>query len=125
MLAFCSLIVEKPHNPMINAGSILTCALLNTLVHPEMSLAEKFDFTQNYFSVSSFRVTACNTNCKFLSFTTFSAWLVGLISALITPCFYQNEKLLIVIMLSASICANTNVFQKMQTCESVWTSIFR
>lgn len=40
---------KKPHNPMINAGAILVCALLKTLVRPEMTLAEKFDFTMNYF----------------------------------------------------------------------------
>lgn len=34
---------------MINAGAILVCALMQTLVHPEMTLAEKFDFTQNWF----------------------------------------------------------------------------
>lgn len=70
-------------------------------------------------------LTALSKIFKLVSFSTFSAWLVGLISALITPCFCQNERLLIVTMLSASICANTNVFQKTQTCESVWTSIFR
>ncbi|XP_066258951.1 glutaminase kidney isoform, mitochondrial isoform X2 [Euwallacea similis] len=40
---------KKPHNPMINAGAIIICALLKTIVRPEMSLAEKFDFTMNYF----------------------------------------------------------------------------
>ncbi|XP_018917605.1 glutaminase kidney isoform, mitochondrial isoform X2 [Bemisia tabaci] len=40
---------KKPHNPMINAGAILVCALLKTLVKPEMSLAEKFDYVMNYF----------------------------------------------------------------------------
>ncbi|KAL0273652.1 UNVERIFIED_CONTAM: hypothetical protein PYX00_006278 [Menopon gallinae] len=40
---------KQPHNPMINAGAILVCALLKTLVKPEMTLAEKFDFTMNYF----------------------------------------------------------------------------
>ncbi|XP_055385335.1 glutaminase liver isoform, mitochondrial isoform X3 [Condylostylus longicornis] len=40
---------KKPHNPMINAGAILTCSLLQTLIKPEMNLAEKFDFTQQWF----------------------------------------------------------------------------
>ncbi|KAL6255063.1 hypothetical protein P5V15_013396 [Pogonomyrmex californicus] len=39
----------QPHNPMINAGAILVCSLLKTLVKPEMGLAEKFDFAMNYF----------------------------------------------------------------------------
>lgn len=42
-------ILEKPHNPMINAGAILVCSLLKTLVKPDMGLAEKFDFAMNYF----------------------------------------------------------------------------
>ncbi|XP_075225864.1 glutaminase isoform X1 [Lycorma delicatula] len=40
---------KKPHNPMINAGAILICSLLKTLIKSEMTLAEKFDFTMNYF----------------------------------------------------------------------------
>ncbi|XP_073993411.1 glutaminase liver isoform, mitochondrial-like isoform X2 [Rhodnius prolixus] len=40
---------KKPHNPMINAGAILVCSLLKTLIHPDMTLAEKFDFTMDYF----------------------------------------------------------------------------
>ncbi|KAI4484128.1 hypothetical protein M0804_007584 [Polistes exclamans] len=40
---------KKPHNPMINAGAILVCSLLKALIKPEMTLAEKFDFTMNYF----------------------------------------------------------------------------
>lgn len=36
---------------MINAGAIITCSLLKTLVKPEMTLAEKFDYTLAYFQV--------------------------------------------------------------------------
>lgn len=39
----------KPHNPMINAGAILICSLLKTLIFPNMTLAEKFDFTMDVF----------------------------------------------------------------------------
>uniref|UniRef100_A0A2A4JVF2 glutaminase n=1 Tax=Heliothis virescens TaxID=7102 RepID=A0A2A4JVF2_HELVI len=41
---------KKPHNPMINAGSILVCSLLKTLVKPEMTLGEKFDYIMSFFS---------------------------------------------------------------------------
>lgn len=40
---------------MINAGAIIICSLLKTLYKPEMSSAEKFDFTMNFFEVSSFK----------------------------------------------------------------------
>ncbi|XP_076682222.1 glutaminase isoform X4 [Andrena cerasifolii] len=40
---------KKPHNPMINAGAILVCSLLKSLIKTDMTLAEKFDFTMNYF----------------------------------------------------------------------------
>ncbi|KAL7302615.1 hypothetical protein TKK_0004677 [Trichogramma kaykai] len=40
---------KKPHNPMVNAGGILVCSMLKDLVKPEQTLAEKFDFTLNYF----------------------------------------------------------------------------
>ncbi|XP_045618665.1 glutaminase liver isoform, mitochondrial isoform X2 [Procambarus clarkii] len=40
---------DKPHNPLVNAGSIVVNALLHSLVKPEMSSSEKFDFVQQYF----------------------------------------------------------------------------
>jgi len=49
---FTFLYAEKPHNPMVNAGAIIVCSLLKSLVRPEMTLAEKFDYTHHYFKVS-------------------------------------------------------------------------
>jgi glutaminase len=46
---------------MINAGAILICSLLKTLVHPEMTLAEKFDFIMNYFKVRSVNLSVLLT----------------------------------------------------------------
>ncbi|XP_042225180.1 glutaminase liver isoform, mitochondrial-like isoform X2 [Homarus americanus] len=40
---------DKPHNPLVNAGSIVVNALLHSLVKPGMSSSEKFDFVQQYF----------------------------------------------------------------------------
>ncbi|XP_063870623.1 glutaminase liver isoform, mitochondrial-like isoform X3 [Scylla paramamosain] len=39
---------DKPHNPLVNAGSIIINSLLYCLVKPEMSSSEKFDFVQSY-----------------------------------------------------------------------------
>jgi len=38
----------KPHNPMLNAGAIMSCALMLQLVEPKCSLAEKYDFLLQY-----------------------------------------------------------------------------
>uniref|UniRef100_T1IPF4 glutaminase n=1 Tax=Strigamia maritima TaxID=126957 RepID=T1IPF4_STRMM len=40
---------KKPHNPMINAGAIIICSLLQRLVEPQMKVSDKFDFVTNYF----------------------------------------------------------------------------
>ena len=32
----------KPHNPMVNSGSIIVNSLLQTLMKPDMTSAEKF-----------------------------------------------------------------------------------
>ncbi|CAB3362899.1 Hypothetical predicted protein [Cloeon dipterum] len=58
---------KKPHNPMINAGAILCCSLLKTLIRHEMTLAEKFDFTMNYFKRLAGGETIGFNNAVFLS----------------------------------------------------------
>lgn len=52
---------------MINAGAILICSLLKTLVKPEMALAEKFDFTINYFKRLAGEESLGFNNAVFLS----------------------------------------------------------
>lgn len=58
---------KQPHNPMINAGAILCCSLLQALVHPEMTLAEKFDHTQSWFTRMSGGENFGFNNAIFLS----------------------------------------------------------
>ena len=41
---------HQPHNPMVNAGAILTVSLLQRLIQPQMSMAEKFDYILDYFT---------------------------------------------------------------------------
>ena len=43
---------NKPFNPMLNSGAIMIASLAHSLMRPEMPLAEKFEFMQNYFRVS-------------------------------------------------------------------------
>ena len=43
---------NKPHNPMLNSGAMIIATLVHSLLQPEMSLAEKFDYMENYYRVS-------------------------------------------------------------------------
>ncbi|OXA50400.1 Glutaminase liver isoform, mitochondrial [Folsomia candida] len=40
---------KRPHNPIINAGSLMIHALLQQFCHPELSSAERFDETHRLF----------------------------------------------------------------------------
>jgi len=40
---------DKPHNPMVNSGAIMSAALLLHSVDPDLSLSEKFEFVRNFF----------------------------------------------------------------------------
>jgi len=39
---------NKPHNPMLNAGAMMSCALILKKIFPCLGLAEKYDFLLNY-----------------------------------------------------------------------------
>ena len=41
--------LDKPHNPLLNSGAIMSSALLLNLVKPEMPMSEKFDLIMQYF----------------------------------------------------------------------------
>ena len=41
---------NQPHNPFVTSGSILTIALVQKLIKPELSNAAKFDYIMDYFS---------------------------------------------------------------------------
>ena len=43
----------KPHNPLLNSGAIMMSAVALNLMHPEMRLAEKFDYLLEYFKVGT------------------------------------------------------------------------
>lgn len=65
---------------MINAGAIITCSMLKTLVKPEMTLAEKFDYTLAYFQVLAICIL-CHTEetqtCHFIIFSAFAFFRVN------------------------------------------------
>ena len=39
---------DKPHNPLLNSGAIMSAAIQLCLVHPEMKMSEKFEFLSDY-----------------------------------------------------------------------------
>ena len=40
---------DKPHNPIVNSGAIMSAALLLHSVNPDLSLSEKFEFVRKFF----------------------------------------------------------------------------
>lgn len=52
---------------MINAGAILTCSLLQALIKPEMTIAEKFDYIMSWFKRLSGGEFISFNNAVFLS----------------------------------------------------------
>jgi len=58
---------KKPHNPMLNSGAIMSCALMRQCIEPEKSLAEKYDFLLNYMRrIAGYELIGFN-NAVFLS----------------------------------------------------------
>ena len=58
---------HQPHNPIVNAGSILTLALVQRLVRPELSNAAKFDYILAYFTKMAGGETIGFNNSVFLA----------------------------------------------------------
>ena len=40
--------LDKPHNPLLNSGAIMSSSILLNKVHPEMKMSEKFDYVTDY-----------------------------------------------------------------------------
>ena len=43
--------VEKPHNPLINAGALVTISFMLTSIRRELALSDKFEFIKDFFKV--------------------------------------------------------------------------
>jgi glutaminase len=52
-----------PHNPMINAGAIMTCSLIK----PELEMADRFDYVMKYWSLLSGNSSVVFNNSVYLS----------------------------------------------------------
>ena len=58
---------NKPHNPLLNSGAIMSCAILLSIVKPELPMSEKFDLVVEYFSKMSGEEGIGFNNSVFLS----------------------------------------------------------
>ena len=58
---------NKPHNPLLNSGAIMSCATLLSIVKPELPMSEKFDLVVEYFSKMSGEEGIGFNNSVFLS----------------------------------------------------------
>ena len=51
---FLNVFTDKPHNPLVNSGAIMSAALLLHLAKPELEgMANKYDFVFDCFKVSN------------------------------------------------------------------------
>jgi hypothetical protein len=57
------LFIDKPHNPLLNSGAIMSSALLLKLVHSHMEMSEKFDLVWKYFSKIAGKVFSLSKAC--------------------------------------------------------------
>ena len=44
-------ILDKPHNPLVNSGAIMSAAILLNVLNPQKSSKDKFDFVTEYMKV--------------------------------------------------------------------------
>ncbi len=51
--------IDKPHNPLINAGALITSSFMLTLIRREMALSDKFEFVKDFLKVI---LHVCHTN---------------------------------------------------------------
>ena len=56
---------------MLNAGAILSAGVASTLVEPDMTNSEKFDYIQQYFKVSN---VLANAGCFYDSNSFCNSW---------------------------------------------------
>ena len=40
--------LDKPHNPLLNSGAIMSSAILLNKIRPDMKMSEKFDYVTDY-----------------------------------------------------------------------------
>ena len=40
--------LDKPHNPLLNSGAIMSSAILLNRIKPDMKMSEKFDYVTEY-----------------------------------------------------------------------------
>lgn len=43
--------LEKPHNPLVNAGALVTVSFLLTLIRRDLTLPDKFEFVKSFLKV--------------------------------------------------------------------------
>ena len=118
--------IDKPFNPLINSGALLSSSLLLQLVRPELDdLARKYEFVMEIFEVTSWWLKTCYSQNHMLSiiyrqpppsgylyysFYTFRKWPEVKLFNSTTPYIWQRRAQSIEISHSHIFWEKTNVF---------------
>ena len=114
--------IDKPFNPLINSGALLSSSLLLQLVRPELDdLARKYEFVMEIFEVTSWWLKTCYSQNHIIDnpppsgylyygFFTFRKWPEVKLFNSTTPYIWQRRAQSIEISHSHIFWEKTNVF---------------
>ena len=92
-----NIFADKPHNPMVNSGAIMSASILLHLVRSEMKIPLKYDYVMEFFkSLAGGEHVGFSNSVKtyYLKFTKTS--IIGFANTIVFSAFISNGRLQVI-----------------------------